>query len=146
MNPTMKVQIPIVVSSDGVLPEYQTLGSAGMDLCTTEDFELQHLERALVPTGIKIALPVGYEAQVRPRSGLAARYGISMVNAPGTIDSDYRGEIKVLLVNLGQESVRFSKGDRVAQLVIAPVVRAEWELVTSLDETARGAGGFGSTG
>ena len=104
------------------------------------------MERKAVPTGLKIALPEGYEAQVRPRSGLALKHGISMVNTPGTIDSDYRGEIRVILINLGQEVVRFERGERVAQLVVAPVTRAEWQLVDELDQTDRGTGGFGSTG
>jgi dUTP pyrophosphatase len=140
------MNIRISLLPGAILPNYQTEGSAGADLCTTMDITLNPMERAMIPTGIQIALPVGYEAQVRPRSGLAAKFGIAMVNAPGTIDSDYRGEIKVLLINLGQEAVRFEKGDRVAQLVIAPVTRAEWEVVPVLDETERGAGGFGSTG
>lgn len=117
-----------------------------MDLCCTESFELQPMERRAVRTGVKISLPEGYEAQVRPRSGLAAKHGIAMVNAPGTIDSDYRGEIRAILINLGQEVVRFNLGDRVAQLVIAPVTRAEWNLVEHLDETDRGEKGFGSSG
>jgi dUTP pyrophosphatase len=145
-NTVMNIRIPICVEPDAQLPNYQTLGSAGADLCTTMEIVLNPMERAMIPTGIRIALPVGYEAQVRPRSGLAAKFGIAMVNAPGTIDSDYRGEIKVLLINLGQEAVRFEKGDRVAQLVIAPVTRAEWNVVAELDDTERGTGGFGSTG
>ena len=108
--------------------------------------ELRPGERVLVSTGIRIALPEGYEAQVRPRSGLALRHGLAMVNAPGTVDSDYRGVVQVVLINLGQETVTLRRGDRIAQLVIAPVARAVWELVESLDETGRGANGFGSTG
>lgn len=111
-----------------------------------EDIELQAGERKLVPTGIAIALPQGYEAQIRPRSGLAVKKGISMVNSPGTIDSDYRGEIKVILINLGQEAVRFTMGDRIAQMVIAPVSRASWSLEEKLDVTDRDAGGFGHSG
>lgn len=107
---------------------------------------LQPGERALVPTGIRIALSPGTEAQVRPRSGLALRHGISMVNSPGTIDADYRGEIKVILINHGQEPFRVERGDRIAQLVVAPVCRVAWETVDSLDETVRGSGGFGHTG
>jgi dUTP pyrophosphatase len=103
-------------------------------------------ERALVPAGIRIALPQGFEAQVRPRSGLAIRHGISMVNAPGTIDADYRGEIRVILINLGREPFTISRGDRIAQLVVAPVVRVQWRLVETLEETGRGDGGFGHTG
>jgi dUTP pyrophosphatase len=117
-----------------------------MDICCVEAFSLQPMERKLVKTGLRIAVPSGYEAQVRPRSGLALRYGISMVNSPGTIDSDYRGEIGVILINLGTEAVEFSQGDRIGQLVICPVARANIQVVEVLDETVRGEGGFGSTG
>ncbi|MBI5708315.1 MAG: dUTP diphosphatase [Armatimonadetes bacterium] len=123
-----------------------TPGAAGMDLRSVEEVVLKPLERRLVPTGLRVAIPEGYEGQVRPRSGLAVRHGISMVNTPGTIDSDYRGEIKVLLINLGDSIVQLEKGERIAQLVICPVVRAEIAVVEYLDETERGAGGFGSTG
>jgi dUTP pyrophosphatase len=134
--------------ADLPLPAYETEGSAGMDLRAAIDapVTLAPMERTAVPTGLSIALPPGYEAQVRARSGLAFRSGIACVNAPGTVDSDYRGEIKVILVNLGQEPVTFERGDRIAQLVVAPVSRVAWEEAESLDETARGAGGFGSTG
>jgi dUTP pyrophosphatase len=142
----MSVEISIQLMPGAVLPAYQTPGSAGMDLVTTQSCELQPGERCALPTGIRIALPEGYEAQVRPRSGLAAKFGIGMVNTPGTIDSDYRGEIRVLLINHGQKSVKLEAGERVAQLVIAPVVRASWSISESLDETERGVGGFGSTG
>jgi len=142
----MSIRIPITLGPDATLPAYQTAGAAGMDLCSAIDFELAPMERLLVPTDIKIAIPAGYEGQVRPRSGLAVRHGIGMVNTPGTIDCDYRGEIKVLLINLGQDAVTFQKGDRVAQLVICPVVRAELHIETTLEETERGVGGFGSTG
>lgn len=142
----MVLKIDLELVDGGVAPEYQTSGAAGMDLRCIEAFELKPMERKAVRTGLKIALPVGYEAQVRPRSGLALKHGISMVNSPGTIDSDYRGEIHVILINLGQDIVRFENGDRVAQLVVAPVTKAEWNLVTSLDQTGRGIGGFGSTG
>jgi dUTP pyrophosphatase len=128
------------------LPRYETAGAAGLDLRADEPFSLAPGERRLVPTGLAVAIPPGFEGQVRPRSGLAARHGVGMVNAPGTIDSDYRGEVSVLLVNHGQAAVAFARGDRVAQLVIAPVVRAEVELVEVLPETGRGEGGFGSTG
>jgi len=128
------------------LPRYETAGAAGLDLRADEPFSLAPGERRLVPTGLAVAIPPGFEGQVRPRSGLAARHGVGMVNAPGTIDSDYRGEVGVLLVNHGQSAVAFARGDRVAQLVIAPVVRAEVELVEELGETGRGGGGFGSTG
>src|SRR3972149_1420121 len=117
-----------------------------MDIRCFEDFALEPMERKLVATGIRAAIPEGYEGQVRPRSGLAVKHGISMVNAPGTIDSDYRGEVKVLLINLGDSVVQLAKGERIAQLVICPVARADIEIVGSLDETERGKGGFGSTG
>lgn len=142
----LRVVVPIAVSEDGQLPTYETEGAAGMDLRCTEAIELEPMERKLVPTGLRIAVPEGYEAQVRPRSGLAVRHGISMVNTPGTIDSDYRGEIRVVLINLGGEPVRLEKGERIAQLVLCPVARAEWAQVEALPETRRGEGGFGSTG
>lgn len=142
----MSIEIPITLGDGAVLPAYQSADAAGMDLCTTCDFGLDPLERKLVPTGIRMEIPRGYEGQVRPRSGLALKHGISMVNAPGTIDSDYRGEIGVLLVNLGQNRVEFKEGDRVAQLVICPVVQASLHVVSELGETDRGSGGFGSTG
>jgi dUTP pyrophosphatase len=132
------------------LPAYQSAHAAGLDLLAavpdTVPITLMPGARALVPTGIAIAIPEGYEGQVRPRSGLAARHGVSIVNAPGTIDADYRGEVQVLLVNLGSESVAISRGMRIAQLVIAPVVRAHIVEAESLDKTSRGSGGFGSTG
>ena len=128
------------------LPRYETAGAAGLDLRADEPVTLAPGERRLVPTGLALELPAGFEGQVRPRSGLAVRHGVGMVNAPGTIDSDYRGEVKVILVNLGQEPVSFARGDRIAQLVIAPVVQAELELVEELSQSDRGAGGFGSTG
>jgi dUTP pyrophosphatase len=132
------------------LPAYQSAHAAGLDLLAavpdTVPITLMPGARALVPTGIAIAIPEGYEGQVRPRSGLAARHGVSIVNAPGTIDADYRGEVQVLLVNLGSESVVVSRGMRIAQLVIAPVVRAHIVEAESLDKTSRGSGGFGSTG
>lgn len=128
------------------LPRYETAGAAGMDLRADEPFALAPGERRLVPTGLALELPPGHEGQVRPRSGLAIRHGIALVNAPGTIDSDYRGEVQVVLVNLGQAPVTFARGDRIAQLVIAPVTRATLEIVDDLSSTGRGAGGFGSTG
>ncbi|MDF1552015.1 MAG: dUTP diphosphatase [Deferrisomatales bacterium] len=128
------------------LPAYQTPHSAGMDLVAAEDAEVRPGERVGVGTGMAIALPDGYEAQIRPRSGLAARHGVTLVNTPGTIDADYRGEIRVLLINHGEEAFRVRRGDRIAQLVVAPVTRATWREVEALTETARGAGGFGSTG
>lgn len=135
-------------AEDLPLPSYETAHAAGMDLrAAVEDpLVIAPGERALVPTGIAIALPEGTEAQVRPRSGLAFRNGISMVNTPGTIDADYRGEIRVILINHGQEPFTIQRGDRIAQLVIAPVLRAEWVECDSLDDTPRGAGGFGHTG
>ncbi|OWU64609.1 MAG: deoxyuridine 5'-triphosphate nucleotidohydrolase [Armatimonadetes bacterium Cent15-Ar3] len=142
----MSIEIPVTLAEGAVLPRYQSADAAGMDLCSTIDFSLEPLERMLVPTGLRMEIPRGYEGQVRPRSGLALKYGISMVNAPGTIDSDYRGEIGVLLVNLGQNRVEFKAGERVAQLVISPVIQVELKQVDSLSETERGAGGFGSTG
>jgi dUTP pyrophosphatase len=133
---------------DGVeLPQYAHPGDAGADLRTTVDVNLSPGERALVPTGIAVALPTGYAAFVQPRSGLAARCGLSIVNSPGTIDSGYRGEIKVLLVNLDPATpIRLSRGDRVAQLVIQPVEQARFHVVDDLPDSARGAGGYGSTG
>ena len=128
------------------LPAYETAGAAGMDLRAAEDMTLSPGARALVPTGLSIALPEGYEAQVRPRSGLAVKHGVTVLNAPGTIDSDYRGEVKVPLINHGQQDFVIGRGDRIAQLVIAPVTRIAWSEVEVLDDTARGAGGFGSSG
>ena len=135
-------------TEDLPLPAYATGGAAGMDLraAVTELLILQPGERRAVPTGIHIALPEGHEAQVRPRSGLALRHGIGMVNSPGTIDCDYRGEIQVILINHGQEPFTIQRGDRIAQLVIAPVSRVVWQEVPALDETPRAAGGFGHTG
>lgn len=135
-------------AADLPLPAYETDDSAGMDLRAAVDEEVivHPRQRKLIPTGIRIALPPGTEAQVRPRSGLAVRHGISMVNAPGTIDADYRGEIQVILINHGQEAFTIQRGDRIAQLIIAPVLHAEWDPVDDLDETRRGEGGFGHTG
>ncbi|WP_300574751.1 dUTP diphosphatase [Phenylobacterium sp.] len=132
------------------LPSRATPGASGFDLHaaveTEAGIEVAPGERVLVPTGLAIAVPEGHEAQVRPRSGLALRHGIVLPNAPGTIDSDYRGEIQVILLNAGTEPFRIARGDRIAQLVIAPVIQAAWDETDTLDETARGAGGFGSTG
>lgn len=142
------MKIKIINKSGHKLPHYETLASAGMDL--RADLEtpitLKPLERAIVPTGLFMELPVGYEAQVRPRSGLAAKKGITVLNAPGTIDADYRGEIGVILVNLSNEDFTINNGERIAQLVISRHERAEWEEVQVLSETERGEGGFGSTG
>ena len=142
----MKVQI--VNKSAYPVPAYATEKSAGMDLKANidEPIVLGPLERAMVPTGLYIALPDGAEAQVRPRSGLAAKYGISVLNAPGTVDADYRGEVKVILVNLSNEPITVTPGERVAQMVVARYEKVEWEEVEILDETDRGEGGFGSTG
>lgn len=128
------------------LPKYATPGSAGLDLCADVPFELAPGAHKLVPTGLAVAIPPGFEGQVRPRSGLAAKHGITVLNAPGTIDSDYRGEVQVCLVNLGSEKFRAGRGERIAQLVVAPVVQAELVEEAELDSTARGEGGFGSTG
>lgn len=129
-------------------PAYMSAGAAGMDLCAAleQPLQIRPLERALVPCGFSMELPEGYEAQVRPRSGLAIRNGITCLNSPGTIDHDYRGEVKVILINLGQEPFEIKSGDRIAQLVIQRVERAQIELVEELNASARGAGGFGSTG
>ena len=128
------------------LPTYATDGAAGMDVLAAEDVILPAGGRHAVATGLSVAIPEGYEIQVRPRSGLALKHGISVPNAPGTIDSDYRGELKVILINHGAEPFAIARGDRVAQLVLAPVVRMTWDEVDALDETERGGGGFGSTG
>jgi dUTP pyrophosphatase len=128
------------------LPAYATQGAAGMDVVSAEDVTLAPGARHAVATGLAMAIPPGYEIQVRPRSGLALKHGISVPNTPGTIDSDYRGELKVILINLGSEPFVIARGDRVAQLVLAPVVQAAWDEVAELDATERGAGGFGSTG
>lgn len=140
--------IKIINKSQHDLPNYETGASAGMDLRANliEAIELKPLERAIVKTGLFIELPVGYEAQVRPRSGLAAKKGITVLNSPGTVDADYRGEIGVILVNLSNENFVVENGERIAQLVIAKHERAEWASVEELSETSRGAGGFGSTG
>ena len=130
------------------LPAYATTGAAGMDIvaAVTEDLVLAPGGRSAVPTGLSMAVPAGHEVQVRPRSGLALRHGVTVANAPGTIDSDYRGEVKILLVNLGDAEFTVSRGMRIAQIVLAPVTRADPKLVEELDDTARGSGGFGSTG
>lgn len=140
------ININIKVEDKSLIPSYETLGSAGADLKSNEAGVLLPGERRLVKTGVYIELPAGYEAQVRPRSGLALKHGISMVNTPGTIDSDYRGEIGVILINHGQEPFEYKKGDRIAQLVIAQHSRAEFKITNSLSETERGSGGFGHTG
>ena len=140
--------IKIINKSNHALPNYETIASAGMDLRAnlSEARVLKPLERSIVGTGLFIELPIGYEAQVRPRSGLAAKKGITVLNTPGTIDADYRGEIGVILVNLSNEDFTIENGERIAQLVISKHERAEWVEVNELSETSRGAGGFGSTG
>ncbi|TCI92101.1 dUTP diphosphatase [Tenacibaculum sp. M341] len=142
------MNVQIINKSKHQIPTYETEGSAGMDLRANIEntITLKPLERAIVKTGLFIALPQGYEAQVRPRSGLAAKKGITVLNAPGTVDADYRGEIGVILVNLSNEDFDINDGERIAQLVIAKHERVQWQEVTVLDETERGAGGFGSTG
>ncbi|HIB47502.1 MAG TPA: dUTP diphosphatase [Flavobacteriaceae bacterium] len=141
-------KIKIINTSEHALPSYETIASAGMDLraVVAEPSTLKPLQRAIVKTGLFIELPIGFEAQVRPRSGLAAKKGITVLNAPGTIDADYRGEIGVILVNLSNEEFTIENGERIAQLVIAKHERVVWETVQELSETSRGAGGFGSTG
>ena len=149
MPVTIRV-VPLPQFEGLALPAYETADAAGMDLraAVGEDapVTLKPGERAMIPTGLTIALPAGHEAQVRPRSGLAAKHGITCLNTPGTIDADYRGEVKVILINLGQDAFVIKRGERIAQMVIAPVTRAELNVVATLDETLRGSGGFGSTG
>ncbi len=145
---THLMKIKIVNRSRHPLPEYATAYAAGMDLRANLDqsIVLKPLERSLVPTGVFVQLPEGYEAQIRPRSGLAVKHGISIVNSPGTIDADYRGEIRVILVNLSNENFTIQDGERICQMVVAQHAHVEWEQVDTLDETQRGAGGFGHTG
>ena len=144
---SIKVDVKRLPHGAGLpLPAYATAGAAGMDVVSAEDVTLAPGARHAVATGLSMAIPHGYEIQVRPRSGLALKHGITVPNTPGTIDSDYRGELKVILINLGAEPFVIQRGDRVAQLVLAPVVQAAWEEVAELDSTERGEGGFGSTG
>jgi dUTP pyrophosphatase len=133
-------------AEDLPLPAYETAGAAGMDLRAAENMTLKPGTRGLMPTGLSIALPRGFEAQVRPRSGLAVKHGVTVLNAPGTIDCDYRGEIKVPLINHGEQDFVIVRGDRIAQMIIAPVTQIDWRETQELDETARGTGGFGSSG
>lgn len=145
----ISIDIERLPHADGLaLPSYQTEGAAGMDLLAaiSEDIMVAPQERVAIPTGLKMAIPHGYEVQIRPRSGLAFKHGLTVANAPGTIDSDYRGEVKILLINLGTEAVEISSGMRVAQMIVAPVMRASLNLVSELSDTTRGTGGFGSTG
>lgn len=149
MTSSIKVALKTLPHAVGMtLPTYATEQSAGMDLTAAleESFDLEPGMRTLIPTGLSIALPVGYEAQVRPRSGLALKHGVTVINSPGTVDADYRGEIKVILGNLGTETFTIERGMRIAQMVIAKHEFVEWESVAELDDTDRGAGGFGSTG
>lgn len=147
MNSPIKVEVKRLPHGEGLdLPTYATQGAAGMDVVSAEDVTLAPGARHAVATGLSMAIPQGFEIQVRPRSGLAFKHGISVPNAPGTIDSDYRGELKVILINHGTEEFAIARGDRVAQLVLAPVVKAAWDEVEELDATERGSGGFGSTG
>ena len=145
------ITLPIMQLDHGKdlpLPQYETDGAAGMDICAalSAPLTIKPMQREAVPTGLTMAIPQGYEVQVRPRSGLAFKHGLTVANAPGTIDSDYRGEVKVILINLGDAPVEITHGMRIAQLVLAPVAMAAPEIVTQLDDTDRGAGGFGSTG
>lgn len=137
-----------VAAKDLQLPAYETAGSSGMDVraAVSDQLTIEPGARTLVPTGFAVAIPVGYEIQVRPRSGLAVNHGLSLPNTPGTIDADYRGEVKIAIINLGAEPVTIRRGERIAQLVVAPVIRAAIEVVSDLDETRRGSGGFGHTG
>jgi dUTP pyrophosphatase len=148
-NNDVTIHIKPLAHAEGLaLPSYATSQSAGMDLLAAIDtpITLAPLQRALIPTGLTMALPIGYEAQVRPRSGLAAKNGVTVLNTPGTIDADYRGEVKVILINLSNEPFTIDRGMRIAQMIIAPYTQAQIERVNELDETSRGAGGFGSTG
>ena len=146
LRPAPQVEVLLDHGQGLNLPAYATAGAAGMDVVSAEDVTLAPGARHAVATGLAMAIPPGFEVQVRPRSGLALKHGITVPNTPGTIDSDYRGELKVILINLGSETFEIRRGDRVAQLVLAPVVQAGWVEVDELDDTARGAGGFGSTG
>jgi len=142
------IKVRIINSSGFDLPAYETPSSAGMDVraAIKEPIVLQSLERVLIPTGLRVQLPQGYEMQIRPRSGLALRNGISIVNSPGTVDADYRGEIKVILINLSKEPFVINPGERICQMVISSYTKIEWEAVNELDQTVRGDGGFGHTG
>ncbi|ODT54116.1 MAG: deoxyuridine 5'-triphosphate nucleotidohydrolase [Niastella sp. SCN 39-18] len=147
--PNKKVEVKIINQSKNELPRYITEGASGMDVCASLDLpqlELKPLERVLVPTGLFVEIPPGFEIQIRPRSGLALNRGITCLNTPGTIDSDYRGEIKILLINLSDKLQVLHSGERVAQMVLAPVAKAQWIETHTLDETKRQAGGFGHTG
>ncbi len=149
----MRVKINFIWLEHGKgldIPRQQSQGAAGLDICAAiqenEIITLRPQKRVIIPAGFSIALPLGYEAQIRPRSGLAAKFGVSVLNAPGTIDADYRGEVKVILINHGEEDFLIKRGDRIAQMIIAPVSKVEFSLTQQLDDTIRGEGGFGSTG
>jgi dUTP pyrophosphatase len=147
--PKLPIAITVLPHAEGLsLPSYATEHAAGMDLCAAvaSDVVIEPGKRALVPTGLSVALPEGYEAQVRPRSGLALKHGITVLNSPGTIDADYRGEVQVILANCGTEPFTVARGMRIAQMVVAPYARVAWDEVAELPDSARGAGGFGSTG
>lgn len=142
------MEIKIVNKSGNSLPSYETIHSAGMDLRAVvgESIFIEPMKRAMIPTGIYLEIPEGFEAQIRPRSGLALKYGVTVLNSPGTIDSDYRGEVKVVLINLGEEKFEVKNGDRIAQMIISKHEKVKWKLVEELNETSRGEGGYGSTG
>ena len=147
MNNPVGVQVKRLPHGEGLaLPAYATLGAAGMDVLAAEDVTLTPGMRHAVGTGLAMAIPAGYEIQVRPRSGLAFKFGVTVPNTPGTIDSDYRGELKILMINHGTDDFEVKRGERVAQLILAPVIQAAWQEVEELDDTVRGSGGFGSTG
>lgn len=143
-----KVNIKFVAQEGAIIPEYKTSGAAGADVCAflSESVVIKSGEFAMIPTGLSFAIPEGYEIQVRPRSGLAAKNGVTVLNTPGTIDSDYRGEVKVILINHGKDAFTVNNGDRIAQLIVAPVTQGIFEKTDELDSTERGEGGFGSTG
>ena len=142
------ISVKIINQSGNPLPEYATIGSSGMDIraCLENEVIIKPLERVLIPTGLFLELPLGYEAQIRPRSGLAIKQGITCLNTPGTIDADYRGEIKVILINLSSENQTILHGDRIAQMVIQTIEKVDWRIVTDINSTERGQGGFGHTG
>ncbi len=147
-NSMTKINIKVVAKEGAKLPLYKTSGAAGADICALleKPLVIESGKSAMVPTGLFFEIPQGYEVQIRPRSGLAAKNGVTVLNTPGTIDSDYRGEINVILINLGDKPFTVNSGDRIAQMLVAPVIQADFSIVSSLEETERGAGGFGSTG
>lgn len=147
-NPVNQIDIKCLPENGAVVPSYETIGSAGADIRAflEESVTIKPFERAMIPTGLKFEIPLGYEMQIRPRSGLAAKSGITVLNTPGTIDSDYRGEVKIILINLGKDDFIVNNGDRIAQAVIAPVTQGKFRVVNELSSTSRGEGGFGSTG